>query len=160
MTDFTPERLKRWAMPSDYFGTVWPAYYSSGVGRSRDSADLEESNFAAMLKALGGESETVDVVRESHWAVGWVEWIAIHQDDEKTLRIADDLMSQLEDYPVLDETDYLEREYETAQHTWRNCYSLKDRMCLCRDAGVSIFAARREHIPEEDPGLIYAMCRG
>ena len=67
----------------------WHSYYSAGVGQSRDSDCLEQSNFAAMLASLGGESETVLVVRESHWAVGWVEWIAIHEADEKALAIAD-----------------------------------------------------------------------
>ena len=83
---YQPERLERWKMPRDYSGAEWPDYYSSGVGRSRDSDCLEESNFHSMLAALGGESDTVQVVRESHWAVGWVEWIAIHESDEAALR--------------------------------------------------------------------------
>src|SRR6266436_1054881 len=65
---YEPEHLKLWTMPDCYFGEVWPAYYSAGVGQSRDSDALERSNFACMLKAVGGESDTVQVVRESHWA--------------------------------------------------------------------------------------------
>jgi hypothetical protein len=86
---YEPKHLKRWTLPDNYVGEVWPAYYSSGCGQSRDSDALERSNFSCMLKALGGESETVIVVRETHWLVGWVEWIAIHQDDDKALEIAD-----------------------------------------------------------------------
>ena len=82
-----PKHLKRWERPKDYFGAEWSRYYSAGVGQSRDSDCLEQSNFAVMLEALGGETETVVVVRESHWAVGWVEWIAIHQSDEQALRV-------------------------------------------------------------------------
>lgn len=67
---FELKHLTRWTMPDSYFGEVWPNYYRSGCGRSRDSDTLEESNFIEMLKALGGETETVLVVRESHWAVG------------------------------------------------------------------------------------------
>ena len=70
-----PKHLERWSMPPSYFGASWADYYSAGVGQSRDSDCLEQSNFALMLEALRGESETVIVVRESHWAVGWVEWI-------------------------------------------------------------------------------------
>lgn len=103
METFEPSCLKRWTMPDHYAGAVWPGYFSSGVGLSRDSDALERSNFECMLKALGGESETVIVVREGHWAVGWVEWIAIHQDDGKALAIADDIKRGLEDYPVIDE---------------------------------------------------------
>jgi hypothetical protein len=118
MTDFTPEHLKLWTQPKNYFGEVWPAYYSAGVGQSRDSDALERSNFACMLRVIGGESDTVTVVRESHWAVGWVEWIAIHQDDEKALRLADGIKAQLEDYPVIDEDHWSELEWSEAAEYW------------------------------------------
>src|SRR5688572_21906331 len=107
---YEPTYLKRWTLPSHYFGEHWPEYYGSGCGQSRDSDALERSNFACMLAALGGESDTVQVVRESHWAVGWVEWIAIHQDDETALRIADGIAERLRDYPVVDESHYSETE--------------------------------------------------
>jgi hypothetical protein len=130
---FEPKHIKLWTMPSHYYGEVWPAYYSSGVGQSRDSDALERSNFACMLKALGGETETVTVVRESHWAVGWVEWIAIHQDDETACQIADDIMGKLEDYPVVNEDHWSELEQEDAHETWANCYSPKERIAYIRE---------------------------
>jgi hypothetical protein len=77
---YEPKHLKRWTHPEHYFGAVWPNHYSAGVGRPRDSDCLEESNFHTMLRLLGGESDVVTVVRESHWAVDWVEWIAIEAD--------------------------------------------------------------------------------
>jgi hypothetical protein len=129
---YEPENLRRWTMPDHYFGAQWPDYYSSGVGQCRDSDDLEESNFATMLKELGGESDTVIVVRELHWAVGWVEWIAVHESDETALRIADDLNIKLADYPVLDESDWSEREMESANQVWRDCYSWRDRISYMR----------------------------
>jgi len=130
---YEPKHLKRWTVPDSYFGAQWPDYYSSGVGRSRDSDDLEESNFAIMLRDLGGESETVLVIRESHWAVGWVEWIAIHREDEKSLRIADKNKSRMADYPVLDEEDWSARETESANKVWANCYDEPARIKYIRD---------------------------
>lgn len=130
---FEAKHIERWTMPAHYAGEIWPAYYSAGVGQSRDSGALESSNFAAMLKALGGESETVTIVRESHWAVGWVEWIAIHQDDENALAIADELCGRLEDYPVLDEDDWSEREQDEANDVWRDCYSVFERIAYIRE---------------------------
>lgn len=59
-----------------------------------------------MLEALGGETETVIVVRESHWAVGGVEWIAIHEADAMALAKADEQCERLADYPVLNEEDW------------------------------------------------------
>lgn len=129
---YTPTNLKKWTKPDHYFGASWPEYYSSGVGQSRDSDALERSNFTCMLRELGGESETVIVVRESHWAVGWVEWIAIHESDDKALQAADKIAEKLENYPVVDEHHFCETEQEDANETWKNCYSDKDRLAYVR----------------------------
>lgn len=120
MIEYEPTRLRRWTMPANYAGEVWPAYYTSGVGRSRDSDALERTNFDALINALGGESETVIIVRESHWAVGWIEWIAIHQDDGAALQIADELNERLEDYPILDEEAFSNLEWEEAADYWES----------------------------------------
>lgn len=132
---FEPVHLKRWTMPNHYFGAVWPAYYSAGIGQSRDSDALERSNFQCMLKALGGEDieETIVIVRESHWAVGWVEWIGIHQDNERALRIADKIKGELADYLVIDELHWSELEQDDANDVWRDCYSVPDRIKYIRD---------------------------
>ena len=133
MAEYEPANLRRWTMPECYVGAVWPATYSAGVGQSRDSDALERSNFACMLRAIGGESDTVTVVRESHWAVGWVEWIAIHQDDSAALEIADEIKAGLDDYPVIDENDWSERESDDADETWKNCFNDSDRLAWIRD---------------------------
>lgn len=130
---YQPENLKRWEHPADYFGAVWPDYYSAGVGQSRDSDVLERANFVAMLKALGGESDTVIVVRELHWAVGWVEWIAIHADDDKALTLADEIKGDLDDYPIVDESLFSEMEMEEANEVWANCYDAADRIRYIRE---------------------------
>ncbi len=130
---YQPERLERWTMPRDYCGATWPECYSAGVGRSRDSDCLEESNFQSMLAELGGESDTVMVIRESHWAVGWVEWLAIHESDEKSLRAADAMQGRLEDYPILDEDDLSSREWEECERVWSDCYSDRERVRYLRE---------------------------
>jgi hypothetical protein len=135
--------LKRWSLPSCYAGASWDQYYSSGVGQSRDSKPLERANFDAMLKALGGEqtSDEVDdnhdnalvkVVRESHWAVGWVEWIAIHETATDALDIANRFMEKLEDYPVIDEDLWSRYEDDEAQAVWKDCYRPKERIAYIR----------------------------
>lgn len=140
---YTPKNLKRWTLPQCYVGVEWRDYYSAGVGRSRDSDALERANFEAMLKALGGEQcdkdredpndegsalSLVRVVRESHWAVGWVSWIAIHETAVKQLEIADKLKGKLDDYPVIDEDLFSQYETDEANEVWKNCYRAKDRV--------------------------------
>jgi hypothetical protein len=113
----TYKHLKLWTMPRNYAGEVWPAHYVV-MGQHRDSDALTRSNFTALLALLGGESETVTVVREQHWAVGWVEWIGIHQDDETACLAADAALERLDNYPVLDEDAFSELEWNEAAEYW------------------------------------------
>lgn len=129
------KHIQRWTHPTYYLGEVWPDYYSAGVGQSRDSDALERANFQAMLDSLGGEASDdgtgdplVTVVRESHWAVGWVEWIAIHESNTAALEIADKQMERLESYPVLDEELWSNLEDEDCNQTWSNCFNTKERL--------------------------------
>ena len=137
MTDtFFPEHLKRWTHPENYVGETWPNYYSAGVGQSRDSDALERANFDAMAAALkvnGELPDTVEVVHEGHWAVGWVEWIAIESSDARSLRIADEIKGKLADYPVVNEELWSEYEDEEAQQIWRNCYNWRERIKYIRE---------------------------
>lgn len=89
-------------MLRDYAGTVWPATYVF-LSQNRNSDALTRSNFIRGLELIGGESETVIVVRELHWFCGWVEWIAIHQDDARALQIADQIAGALGNYPAVDD---------------------------------------------------------
>lgn len=124
--------LKKWTLPKCYVGAEWPDYYSF-LGRSRDSDALERANFDAGLKAIGGEQSKNDlplvkVVRESHWAVGWVEWIAIHESATEALKLADKIKTEMEDYPVVDEFLFSEYETEEADEVWRECFRPKERL--------------------------------
>lgn len=150
--------IKRWTLPDSYAGAEWPEYFVF-LGQHRDSDALTRSNFECGLEALGGESETVKVVREGHWAVGWVEWIAIHESDTEALEAADEILCALSDYPVLNEFHFSELENEEAENYWQQL-PLRYRVELCQEAGISVFAARHDYIPMEDSGFIYERCAG
>ena len=138
------DSLKLWTHPSNYCGATWEDYYVF-LGRNRDSDDLTESNFECGLVAIGGEGgEIIEgyndsgensrvVARESHWACGWIELIYVHKSDISALKIADNLAGQLEEYPVLDEDDWREREIESANQIWRDCYDWQGRIRYIRD---------------------------
>ena len=129
---YEPVNLRRRACFDHYAGAEWTQYYSSGVGQSRDSSALERSNFMCMLKTLGGESDTVIVVSERHWAVGWIEWIAIHETDARALEEADEIAGALEDYPVVNESHWSELETEEANEVWTQCYDVRERIAYIR----------------------------
>ena len=154
---YTPKNLKLWTMPSDYVGEVWPGYFVF-LGQHRDSDSVDRSNFIRGLELIGGESETVQVVRERHWAVGWIEWIAIHQDDDAALEKADEIAKRLDSYPVVDDDHLSALEWEEAQDYWERS-SIRERVELCQRAEVSIFAARRDWLPNDDVGYLLDLLR-
>lgn len=152
MTDrYAPTNLRLWTRPDHYVGASWPDHYVF-LKQHRDSDTLTRSNFRSALKALGGETDTVLVVNEGHWAVGWVEWIAIHKDDHGALRKADEIMDSLEDYPVVNEEDWSELETEEANEVWAQCYSDRDRLDYIR--------RYRDQFDFHDYGDLIAQARG
>ena len=127
------KEVTRWTMPPCYAGATWESWMMAGFGQSRQSDALEESNFATALERLGGETETVRVVRESHWAFGWVEWSATHEADIVAVAVAEGLCRKYDAYPALDEDDWSQREDEEAQRAWREWYTDRERVAYIRE---------------------------
>jgi len=63
-----PEHFAAWTDGEPYNGEWYVL-----LGRNRDSSILENSNFERGLDLIGGESETVMIVRESHLETGWCD---------------------------------------------------------------------------------------
>lgn len=89
---------EKWQVDDEWV-TVYETYSIYG-----DVTDefMTESNAAAFLARLGGESETVD-------DLGGVR---VHRSDFKRLDEALKIMAELDDYPLLDESDFYNREFE------------------------------------------------
>lgn len=152
-------RYERPAHFADFSGMDRTLYFVA-AGQHRDSDTLTRSNFRTMLARLGGESETVIVIRDSHWAVGWVESIYIHESDTRACETANAIREKLEDYPVVSEDDWSELQYEDASRHWAEI-SVRERLRYCQDHDISPFAARRGELPE-DPrgGLVESLADG
>ena len=96
----------------------WTIVYT----HNRDSGLTDQSNAKTIADDLEQftEADDPDVVPESHshWACGWVDGFSIRvfRDGKITnaFRKYCELMNSLEDYPILDETDYSNREYDAA----------------------------------------------
>jgi hypothetical protein len=103
----------------------WMLWYTS----SRDAGLLEQSNEKAINERLQpySEGDNPDLLFEthSHWACGYLNGVSI-----RVIR-ADGSISpafttfckikeELDGYPVLDETDYGEREYAATLENYRN----------------------------------------
>jgi len=127
------------------------------LSRNRDSDILSESNWDTVLKFLGGESDSVQIVRHGHWACGWIEYLMIDSADTEMVALAESVESKLRDYPVWDEDDFSNREWESACQYWETT-SVRERVRIIQRHGgksVSVFAARRASLPENDNGSIF-----
>jgi hypothetical protein len=93
----------------------WAIVYT----HNRDSGLLDRSNAEVIARALEPftEGDDPDVVMEnhSHWAVGHVDGfsIRVYRDGHTTEAFSTyhDLAEKVDGYPILDESDYGEREY-------------------------------------------------
>jgi|15BtaG_2_1085339.scaffolds.fasta_scaffold18212_1 hypothetical protein len=138
--------------PFDSSGAFLPDradWFVAPVSRTRDTGPLTESNFETALDTLGGESDNVEVHRFGHWGPGWFEIVLIHPTAEKSKHvkyadIGDEIERGLENYPVLDESDFSERETEAVDDYW-TYMSLAERVDFLRDNNSSIFAARCDY---------------
>jgi len=157
--NYKPKNLENWTRPGSYMGANWPEMFVF-IGQNRDSGCLDRSNFEVAQARLGEIPEPTNwphdeqpwtVIRESHWACGWVEWIGINRDATAHLKAADKMAGEMEDYPVLDENKFSEKEYNEAAEYWEHS-DTSDRVELCQSAGVSVFAARRDYLPETPTG--------
>lgn len=115
------------------------------VSRNRDSGVLTESNWEAQLATLDHVGAEYEIHRWGHWGPGWFEICLIHPDHAQ---VVEELEASLMDYPILDESDYCNREHEAVQKHW-NHMRLKDRIELCKECEVSIFTARRDDVFNE-----------
>ena len=154
-----PKHLERWTRPSHYAGPDWPEMFVF-LGQNRDSACLDRSNFEIAQERLDAIPDPTlwphagppwTVIRERHWLCGWVEWIGIHFDAVEHLKAADEMAGELEQYPVLDEDHFSEKEFNEAANYWEKA-DISERMELCKEKGVSVFAARRDCMPPTPSG--------
>lgn len=146
-TGFDPRGLGATDDPED--GPVG-SWLVAPCGRNRDSGTLTESNFETLLRLL----RAVDPDREdhavhgfNHWGPGWFEIILV-RPGSPAATVADEAEASLEDYPVLDDEDHSRREWEGACDYWQHA-GLRDRIEACSRSRVSIFAARRDDMPED-----------
>ena len=95
------------------------------IGRNRDSGPLDLSNWEALeseLESKAGEEDENngwEIHRFGHWACGWYE-IFLVKPGTAAMAVAEGVAGRLEDYPVLDEDDFSEREWNDYRESWND----------------------------------------
>lgn len=147
--------LPVWAQPDSYFGHSPDGNYLI-LSHHRDSCLLDESNWDAVSSELfdADSSNHVYTFTANHWGVGWIEHLILKSSAPEYLQQqAAEILGALESYPVYDEQDLGRRQIEWAEQEWERL-DTEHRIALCRQARISIFAARRDELPSDPQGYI------
>jgi len=131
----TYTHLKLYERPQYYIGDTWYGWYPV-YSRTRDSGVLDRANYQVILMGLreldselvesevdsrnedsAGDSTVTDT-RCSHFLCGWVETVYVHSSNVRACELADKMLSDLQDYPVLDEDLLCELESEACNDIW------------------------------------------
>lgn len=114
---------------------------------NRDADCLQRANWIAQHAQIKDQPET-DWLEASfnHWACGWVECCLV-RPGTKAHEIAAEIACALADYPVVSESIWSDLEFSELCDYWSHM-RLKERVQYCQRAGVSVFAARRDEVPE------------
>jgi hypothetical protein len=114
---------------------AWAVVYT----HHRDSGLLDQSNAAVIAKKLGPftDGDDADVVAENHghWAVGHIDGFSIRVfkvgEITDAFRVYHELAERVADYPVLDDSDYSQKEYDaTLENIAHAAYRLKHEYAL------------------------------
>lgn len=128
----------------------WAVIYT----HNRDSGLLDQSNAAVINKAMlpFGEADDPDVVFESHshWAVGHVDGFSIRVFKRgritKAFRTYHELAERIADYPILDESDYSERELNaTFENVGEAASKLKQEFTLPDEWQSDVYSWLSDH---------------
>jgi len=133
----------------------WAIVYA----RNRDSGLLDQSNAAVIEKALEpfteGDDPDAVVEQHSHWAVGNVQGHSIRVFDgdgniTEAFQAYFELQEQLEAYPVLDESDYSQREYEaTLSNLTDAAWRLKNEFKLSEGWEPEVYSWLSDNDPSQ-----------
>ena len=130
----------------------WAIFYT----HHRDSDLLDQSNAAVIQKTLERftEGDDPDVVFESHshWAVGHIDGFSVRVfhncEMTEAFRAYHELQERLDEYPVLDEDDYSNREFEATLENIRNvAWRLKNAYALTDGWEIELYLWLSENNP-------------
>lgn len=163
----------KWTHPRDYAGYNPTDDYVLYM-RHRDSSILDNSDFDCLyyhLRTIAKNCPEPDI-RHDHrgdeipsdwvytwtascWAHGWREYLMVRGDaPESLLKKAEECFNAINNYLIFDEADYSRRQDAAICDYWEDM-GTSERIHYCAEAGVSIFAARRNEIPSDVYDALY-----
>ena len=130
----------------------WCIYYTY----HRDSGFVDQSNAKAIKKILQPyleEGEDIYEEHHTHWAVGWIDGYSIRVYENGNITEVFtrfyEILKNLDNYPILDEEDYFNSEYEaTLDNIVDAAWKLKKEYDLPECWNVEVYQYLSEHLPD------------
>lgn len=140
---YKPQHIRRWAEQINYEGENFDDYYVA-FWRFFRCSPLERANFKYIKEHLK-DADTkpgqlifpafTDEVMMCRY------YILVRHDADRALRMADMFAERIRRKGALDQEMEQRFDMDGIVKTWR-CTSLANKVSMCREAGISIFAAR------------------
>jgi hypothetical protein len=117
--------------------------------------DLADSNYVVAERTLNKVSPFGTDYRCDGWPGGVIHTLLVRADDAAALKAAEEIVNSLREYPILDEEDLSEREWESNHPSESECYAddcgcdvSRHRKMDARDHAVELSQAAT--LPEYD----------
>lgn len=145
---YTPKHLTRWLEQVNYEGEDFNAYYV-GAWRFFRCSPCERANFRYIRDHLADCADQTGIEEPvfTDEVMTLRYYVLIHESNERALRMADMFAERVKRKGSLDPEAEAKIDASAIQRHWCQC-ELMGRMLLCAEAGISIFAARRNKMPD------------
>jgi hypothetical protein len=145
---FKPKHLKLWKEQINYEGHNFDEFYVA-IWRFFRCTPLERSNFKYVKQHLQDCGDTTGVIFPSFTDEVYMcrYYVMIHKDNARALRMADMFADRVKRKGSLDPEGEKQLDVSHSQRQWKMS-TIESRVQLCQEADVSIFAARRNTIPD------------
>lgn len=144
-TAYAPKHIKRWIEQINYEGQDFNDYYVA-IFRFFRCTPLERANFKYVKEHLsdcGAGSETMVIFPNFTDEVMMCRYyVLVHKDFDRGLRMADMFAARIKSKGSLDPEAEAQLNWAGITKSWHQ-KSLDTKVALCKEAGVSIFIARR-----------------
>ena len=87
----------------------------------RDSDLLAESNWHSIIADMDKNKLDYSIERFSHWAMGWIDYLIIDTAHQDSVLFIENVLYALDQYPVYDEEDWSQREFDEFMRSMNEC---------------------------------------
>lgn len=138
-------------------GSIWldSIYEKLCQAKNDYRIKINLSGYSIYHEYFDDESGTIRKVEKQELCQCCETKLARTVNDQKTKKTTQEIENRLENYPILDEMDYSNRQFEAQCEFWASI-SLRERMEMCKENNISIFAARhKDSLPDIEFSSIY-----